>query len=125
MKDKEKRVGIGRRKGDKKEEDMEEVVATITEALDSEIIYAIGLVNELLKHAGAKICITAEKFLDAVDSEEEKRWIVSLGVKGENVNVVKVKAKTLELFHPVKGSMEIEATGIFFDISKHEIGFFI
>jgi len=123
MKDKEKRVGIGRRKGDKKEEDMEEVVATITEALDSEIIYAIGLVNKLLKHAGAKICITAKEFLEAVDSEKEKGWIASLGVKGENV--IEVKTKTLEPFHPVKSSMEIEATGIFFDSSKREIGFFI
>jgi len=123
MEDKEKRVGMGRRKGDEKEEDMGEIASTITKALDSEIIYAIGLVNELLKRAEAKICITAEEFLDAVDSEKEKGWIASLGVKGENV--IEVKTKTLEPFHPVKSSMEIEATGIFFNSSKREIGFFI
>ncbi len=123
MEDKEKRVGMGRRKGDEKEEDMGEIASTITKALDSEIIYAIGLVNELLKRAEAKICITAEKFLEAVDSEEEKGWVARLGVKGENV--IEVKTKTLEPFHPVKSSMEIEATGIFFDSSKREIGFFI
>jgi hypothetical protein len=123
MEDKEKRVGMGRRKGDEKEEDMEEIASTITKALDSEIIYAIGLVNELLKRAEAKICITAEEFLDAVDSEKEKGWIASLGVKGENV--IEVKTKTLEPFHPVKSSMEIEATGIFFDTSEREMGFAI
>ena len=122
-KDKEKRVGIGRRKGDEKEEGMEKAVDIITKVLDSKVIYTIDLVNELLKHAGAKICITSEKFVDAVDSEEEEGWVARLGVKGENV--IEVKTKTLEPFHPVKSSMEIEATGIFFDISKHEIGFFI
>ena len=121
MEDKEKRVGMGRRKGDEKEEDMEEIASTITKALDSEIIYAIGLVNELLKRAEAKICITAEEFLDAVDSEKEKGWIASLGV-GENV--VEVKAKTLKPF-PAESPMKIEATGIFFNSSKREIGFFI
>ena len=120
MEDKEKRVGMGRRKGDEKEEDMEEIASTITKALDSEIIYAIGLVNELLKRAEAKICITAEEFLDAVDSEEEKGWVARLGVKGGNV--VEVKAKTLEPFAD-KMPTEMKITGIYFDSSKNEIGF--
>ena len=117
MKAEEKIVGMGKGKGD-----MKKFATTITKALDSEIIYAIGLVNELLKHAGAKICITAEKFLDAVDSEEEKGWVARLGVKGGNV--VEVKAKTLEPFAD-KMPTEMKITGIYINIPKNQMGFFI
>jgi len=118
MEARERRVGMGRRK-----EDMEEVAATITEALDSEIIHIIDLINELLKLTGAKICITVDKEpLTIANPEGEREWIAYLRTEGEEI--VMIKAETPEPFTK-ESPMEIEATGIFFDSSKSEIGFFI